>query len=66
MDIELNGHKNRTKRARETWMKIAEDYKNGMLPEDIVKQYKKKNGKAYKVAYIYQIIDKVKKLADNE
>jgi len=41
MEIKYRGHKDRTEKARELWLRVATDYNGGMSAEEIAKRYGK-------------------------
>lgn len=61
MKIQYQGHKRRTERAKDLWVKVATDYNAGMSPEVIRKRYKNPNtGEPYSRGYIYWVLNKIK------
>ena len=67
MKIQYQGHKRRTERAMELWVKVATDYNAGMSPEQIRNRYENpKTGKPYSRGYIYWVLNKIKTLPVKE
>lgn len=62
MEVNLQGHKNRTKRAQIVWLKFKELYDQGIAVEEILNKVKKPNGSKYTRSYFYQALAKLKDL----
>jgi hypothetical protein len=60
MKVKYQRHKLRTERAKETWLKMAKDYNDGISPDDIIKKYiNPRTKKNYTRAHLYWVLKQV-------
>lgn len=61
MDIKYQGHGRRSKRAISFWLQVAQEYNDGIPPEEIAEKHiNPKTGKPYTREHIYWILKRVK------
>lgn len=63
MEIKYQNHEQKTKRALATWVKIAEDFNNGVPAAKIAPRYTNPTtGKAYSRSHVYYILRKLREV----
>lgn len=62
MEIKLRGHKNRHEQALKVWLQMKLLYDNGLPVKQILEIVRKPDGTKYRVAYFYQVLDKLAKI----
>lgn len=63
MKVKYRGFKKVTETARQMWLLMANDYNNGVDPNEIVKKYiNPRTGKHYTRPHLYWVLKQVAKL----